>query len=284
MKKTTRTVCILLMGAIFLTCLASCFGPKIPKYNYSAQGFGSLRSTSVEEFYMGLENFPAEKLEKIREWERDNMSTLRQETHVSEDEEREGIFDYVRNKLLEEKTLIMPFYRGEQAPLYIYESIGSTAIYLDPSALSRKPEITYGVNIEGLHLTIKTCFYDKSLVKEANEKGASWLKSQLQSDGLNVYNYERFVKEDKETTLPEYRYDWTVYEKEYRLGDRDVKAMVVDDSLRKGAPPLITIYFVYDDMLINVRCNPETVDIEKILTEITFRKVYLPTNTPVEGE
>ena len=227
-----------------------------------------------------MENFPADELEKTRGWEMVNMSTICQETHVSEDEEREGIFGYARNKLLEEKTLLMPFYQGEQVPFYIHESTGAASISLNPSGPSRKPEITYGVSF----FTINMYFYDKSLVKEANEKGASWLKSQLQPDGLNVYNYKSYIKLEKQYVSSEYWYDWTVYEKEYRLGDRNVKAMVVDESLRKGAPPLITISFVYDDILINVRCNPETVDIEKILAEITFRKVYLPTNTPVEGE
>jgi len=260
--------------AIDSPAMDSPINPPINPPSGSSPLFSTLYYESFEDFYQGLNNFPQDKLELIRIAENQTRESTRATTVVSENEKREGIFEHVRNKLLEENTLLFPFYQGKQIQL-------ANQVIFNPSGVFKKPEITFGGYAEGLYLGFGLRFYDESLIEEANKRGASWLMSQMEPDGLNVYNYES--KRDSATFVDGTKSKMTVYEKEYRLGDRDVMAMVIDNSFL-STNPVVTIYFVYDDMLISVNFNPEKVEVEKILAEITFHKVYLPTNTPMEGE
>jgi len=147
----------------------------------------------------------------------------------------------------------------------------------------RKPWILYNGKIGDELIFFNPMYYDRSLVEEANEKGASWLMFQINPEGTNVHNYEKrqganvynIEKGQMEgMTL-------TVYEKLIRLGDRDVLAMVFDRVFNSGAPvPEVTLYFVYDDILVCAsRTTPEFM--ETTLPDITFREVTFSTNTPL---
>jgi len=115
------------------------------------------------------------------------------------------------------------------------------------------------------YIAFDTMYYDRTLLNEANEKGASWLIAQINPEGVNVHNYERYITDD---------ISFAVYEKEVQLGDRSVLGMIIDIGNES-----IGIYFVYDDILIVVWGNAEF--LEAVLPDITFQEVSLPTNRPL---
>jgi len=113
--------------------------------------------------------------------------------------------------------------------------------------------------------------YDPELVSDAIEKGASWLIYQLNSEQTNLHNYEQFIDNMVSQGIMSVK-DMTVYEKEYILGDRTVKALVYDNSKAElGAGRCVEIYFVYDDLLVHTLGQPE--DIGDIFPGLTFEEV-----------
>ena len=121
--------------------------------------------------------------------------------------------------------------------------------------------------IGDVYISFNTMYYERALQDEANEKGASWLIAQINPEGINVYNYKTHLSNDK-----------TVYEKELKMGDRDVLAMVIDSSDESE----MGMYFVYDDILSSVWGSSEFLD--DILADITFREVSLRTNKPLRDK
>ena len=65
----------------------------------------------------------------------------------------------------------------------------------------------------------------------------------------------------------------TVYEKEYTVEDRSVKAMVVDNSQREYGMPLLSVYIVYDSILVRVEGEPDVV--ESLLPKLSFKEIDL---------
>jgi hypothetical protein len=242
-------------------------GTPVFKYHYYA---------SIEDLYQGLLDFPESDLEYIRYQEILRMDYTRDKTRVTENEEKSGIFGSFRDRLLTEKTILLPFYRDEELPL---PSV-NPQVTLAESEVFMKPAIGYGVEIGDAYVSFRIRFFDEALIDEANEKGASWLMSQMEPDGINVYNYEDYIRMDMSEGITATQH-MTVYEKEYMLADRSVQALVIDSSKQEEYPKLC-IYFVYDDVLIDVTGKPE--DAERVIRDITFRKVYLPTNTPLHDE
>jgi len=224
---------------------------------------------SIVELYRGLRDFDPSELEAISFMENQYMDDTREKTHISEDEERNGIFGSMVNMLLTEKTIMVPYYRGKELPYENREGFANIAVVA--ARAFRKPCIVYAGLIDSIGVSFTLTYYDRALADEANQKGASWLMAQIDPNGTNVYNYEEIYAGTKFNPI--------VYEKEYQLGDRDVLAMVIDHT-KDGLG--IVIYFVYDDIIVCTNGSPEVMD--SILPDITFREVSLPTNTPLRDE
>jgi hypothetical protein len=167
----------------------------------------------------------------------------------------------MKNTLLIEKTMMVPYYRGEEINYRNREGFANITIYAADTF--RKPCIIYGGLFDSGDVAFTLTYFDRNLVDEANEKGASWLISQLRPAMINLDNYEEIIME--------HGYNMSVYEKEYQLGDRDVLAMVIDHILDDGRS--LGMYFVYDDIIVCVNGYMEAV--ETILPDITFREVSL---------
>lgn len=228
------------------------------------------RYDSVEDLYRGLRDFDSSELQYIRSMENQHLEDTKRRTQVTEAELRDGIFGNLRNQLLREETLLVPYYQNREIPYLNKE--GASNITLFESQACRKPWILFRSKIGDEHIFLQTMYYDRNLLEAANEKGASWLLSQLKPEGTNVYNYEERYPPESNVT---------VYEKELQLGDRDVLAMIIDNSLDEEYPGL-SIYFVYDDILVGAwRGTPEFM--LDALKDITFREVSLPDNMPLRG-
>ena len=63
-----------------------------------------------------MKDFPKDELEDIRYRENFYIEDTRKNTFVSEDELKNGIFENIRTKLLEEETFLVPYYKGEIVP------------------------------------------------------------------------------------------------------------------------------------------------------------------------
>lgn len=229
--------------------------------------FRSFSYESVEELYIGLRDFDSDDLNNISFIENEYMEDTRNKTFVSKDEEKNGIFGDMRNKLLTERTLMMPYYKGEKIPFRNKE--GSSNIKLYAADYARKPIINFSNEIDGVYFIFHTTYFDDALITDANEKGASWLISQINPEGVNVDTYKKINLE--------FGINISVYEKEFRLGDRYVLATIIDET--PNGVNSIGLYFVYDDILVFVRNTLEV--LETILPNITFREVDFPTNTPL---
>ena len=83
---------------------------------------------------------------------------------------------------------------------------------------------------------------------------------------LNVHNYEEIKKKQLEIGDDVYEH-LEVYEKEYKLADRTVKALVEDNSAREESP-YMNILFVYDGALIQVKVITD--NDEEILSTLSF--------------
>ena len=238
--------------------------------NYVNQ-FETFHCTSVEEIYDILENISTEMSTEIKEIENMYISDISNVTLVQQNELKNGIFENFRQKLLEENKVMIPFFDNSIA---ITNSTSEYNIEIYPSGSCLKPWILYYTDCG---LLIKTMYYDTAFNEEANQKGASWLKSKLDPYGMNVYNFEEY----KQTYLSQgYTYceHTTVYEKEYTLGDRVVTAMVIDNSERPDYPN-VNVYFVYDDIFVCVYGTPE--EVENNIGKLTFYEVDLETGTQI---
>ena len=289
-----KAISIILTGVLTFTCLTSCFKPSSPSEETSIDvltaspvGEGGISNAdycrwfpifsynSVEDLYTGIRDIHEHQLNMINNWENEWMDDTLSKTRVTKDERRNGIYGNVRNRLIAEKRMLIPYYQGEPLPL-IPKNGGITVMLTDHF---RKPWISYVADSDVVGV-VAFCmmFIEEGLVNEANEKGASWLMSKIEPDGVNVYNYDTIRWEDT-PEFPEIsgtRIYSDAYEKEYRLGDRTVSAMVVEKIKFNERP---RIFFVYDDILV-MACGDRE-DVEAILPDITFFEVDLPTNTAV---
>ena len=215
--------------------------------------------SSFEEMFQGLRNFSEEDLEFIEMHEA--IEEVQKTNRITEEERKNGIFGNFRKKLLEEETLLLPYYQGKEIALEIGDD-GTTQVALAERSNFEKPAIRFVGTIDGMWITFSIQDYDKSLIGEANEKGAPWLISQMRL-GAKLHN-------DAEEGGGIY------YEKEYQLADRSVNAWVYDTSTVLDRPR-IAITFVYDDLLIEICSTPETID--KLLPNISFYEIHIPTHT-----
>lgn len=173
--------------------------------------FPSFYYSSWKELYMGLKNISEEELSDIRNLENRFIDDTCEVTYVSEErEQRNGIFESMREQMLENTEMLLPYYQNQPLPLnneYEY------SLELSVADTARKPWISCYTT---LGIGFRMMFCDPDLVDKANEKGASWLLSVLEPDAMNVYNYEEIRdKVVSDGTLPDYNV--VVYEKEYKL-------------------------------------------------------------------
>jgi len=215
--------------------------------------------SSFEEMFQGLRDFSEGDLNYIKSNE--DINERQKTTRVTEEERKNGIFGNFRKKLLEEETLLLPYYQGKEIALETSDD-GTTQVILAESGNFYKPAIRFVGMVEDMWITFSIQAYDKLLIGEANKKGAPWLISQMVPDSKRHNDDE----EDSEGIRR--------YEKEYQLADRSVNARVYDTSTAPERPR-IAITFVYDDMLIRISSTPETID--KLLPGISFYEVHLPT-------
>jgi len=249
------------------TIVADNSSPVVSDAEYSSL-FESYIFDSVEDMYLGFHDIDEGTLDSIRRREGYHIDSTRRRTRVTREEQNEGIFGHMRNRLLREGTLMVPFYQGEQLPLRDREGFANITVF--ESMAVRKPWIVYHGLIDDEPIFFETMYYDRSLMDEANEKGASWLLSQINPDGTNVYNFEENQIDGMTTT---------VYEREISLGDRNVLAMASDAVFDDGEFSTI-FYFVYDDILVIVwRASPDF--LEAALPYITFQEVDFSTNKPL---
>jgi len=220
------------------------------KYNYYY---------SFEEMFQRLRDFSKEDLEFIERHEA--IEEVQKTNRITEEERKNGIFGNFRKKLLEEETLLLPYYQRKEIALDIGDD-EAAQVSLAERGNYNKPAIEFVGAVEDMWITFSMQAYDKSLINEANKKGSPWLISQMRL-GAKLHN-------DAEENGGIY------YEKEYQLADRRVNAWVYDTSTVLDLPR-IAITFVYDDMIIEICSTPET--IHKILPDLSFYEVHLPTHT-----
>ena len=158
--------------------------------------------------------------------------------------------------------ILFPYFDSQIVTL---DTESEQGVLLIESGACRKPWISYNTLFG---VVIDIMFYDEAMENEAAEKGAAWLISKLEPNGTNVYNYEETIKSELEQGHM-YAKGMMVYEKEYNLDDRSILSMVIDNSANEY--PLITVYFVYDNILARVYGHPEIV--ESILPHLSFYEI-----------
>ena len=177
--------------------------------------------SNVKELYEYLKNMTDEELNKILSLEQRYLWDTVQTIHVSKDELQHGIFGYFRNSILSSGAVVVPHLNG--SPMELREG---RSIELETADSYRKTRIVYPTEPK---ITFYIMKYDTELVAEATEKGAAWLIKELNPEQKNLHNYEKLNAENIANGIMGVK-NQLVYEKEYVLGDRTVKALVYDNS------------------------------------------------------
>ena len=276
-----KAIYLCMATMVLAGCFVACSSGSIdnPQQNGISDGayaadfpYSTFRYKSNEEFYQGFRDFDIDVLHEIKEIENKHMGDTSAITRITEDERSNGIFGSMRNKLLKEETAMIPYYMDKEIPYRNMEGFSNITLFVTEAF--RKPCIWYHGVFSRSNIRFVVMYYDRDLLDEANEKGASWLIAQISYSGLNIDNYEQYNEESKIK-------DRTVYQKEIQLGDRVVISMVIDNS--SNEPDLDSgVYFVYDDILVSLWGQLEA--LESILPDITFCEVSLPTNEPLRKE
>jgi len=171
-----------------------------------------------------------------------------QDIEKEEAGEKRGAFRAFIENRKAQNNLYVPYIKDK--PITLRDEEGFSNILLFPSEIHRQPTIWFFFLAGGSNSFINTTYVDSFLsqdtMKEANEKGYSWLIKQIDPAMLNVDNLKSF---------PEYADTIKdIYEKEIILKKKKVEATIYeyyDD-------PRLHVYFVYDNLLIRVTSMPET--------------------------
>ena len=272
MKTPLISYVISIITVAFCLAIVACSQEQtseIPHENISdaeyISSFNTFHFDTIAELYQGLRDLNSGVRQSIRDKENQYKEDTLSKTLVTDEERKNGIFENLRNRLLREETLMVPYYLDKEIPPDNRK--GYSGISLLGSYFCRKPWIFYSGVIDDTPIGFYTMYYDKNLLDEANKKGASWLISQINPEGINIHNYDKY-----------YPYVSRLYEKNIQLGDREVISMVIEVN----DDPEISIYFVYDDILVSVCRKPEF--LEAVLPEITFREVSLTTGKPLRDK
>lgn len=220
---------------------------------------------SFDEFANYILNVTEKEIERITGLERLKYSFL--DKTISDDEFKYGFFgSFIREKR-ENKAILYPCINGKEIALTGNKDYLS--IDFHPTYSFKKPEITYNILGDEVR-TVKVTYLDDKLCKQGEKQGASWLIKNLNENALNIHNYEKIKADRLEVGHDAYEH-LEVYEKEFRLSDRTVKALVEDNSAREWTP-YVMVTFVYEDALISIMFYK---DVEEILSTFSFTKKSL---------
>ena len=171
--------------------------------------------------------------------------------------------EFITNRKTE-KTIIVPYFKDEQ--IVLRDEAGYSNIALFTSELFGQPSIWFFPLIDKSNTYIAITYLDMLLsdeiIEEAKEKGGSWLLKQIDSTFPNADNYRwnaEYISSFK-----------NIYEKEFILQNKKVKAMVREDY---GDTRLL-LFFSYDDLLIRMCIEPKNMTAEW-LESLDFRPVEL---------
>lgn len=227
--------------------------------------FASTEFTSINELYAYIKNMSKQEFDNILANEQKYLWDTAQKSHISNEELQYGIYGYLKNSVLTSKAIIVPRLSKEYAKNGVF-----TSIRLESDYFNRKPWIKYSYSDS---MWIDIMMFDPALADEAKGKGASWLIGKLSPEQMNVHNYETLLNgalSEGITAISTTK----VYEKEFALGNRNVMALVYDNSSAEiGKGRYVQVYFVYEGILVSVTGQPE--DIYEALPGLTFEEVKI---------
>ncbi len=279
-----KTISLALINLIILSCLAACSGSQGSSSGSTQQNDSSAENrepfisktyeyATIDEFYQSIKSMSKAEIDGIKSLE-ENDSLVLKNTHISEGEKQYGMFGYMRENILKEKALLLPFYQRKQIERYLSHDEEMPSVTVSLSGALGKCQISYIGVINDSPFGYQMVFFDKTLEKEANQKGARWLMTQIAPDSMQAYNDALNSERANDAQNDESKLDKKIYEKKYQLKDREVLAFGFDNSYNSTNPGM-QIYFVYDDMLICILTKTNESELEDILTHISLEKVSL---------
>lgn len=139
--------------------------------------------------------------------------------------------------------VIVPYWNGKEIELQNEEGFSNISFF--PSELYNRPCIFFFPKVStGENLYIHISYIPEDIIKSQENLTASEVKKALSPNSANIDNLG-----DKHKNI---------YEKTIRLADREVTALVIEYKEDKRN----STYLVYDDLLVEVRDNPEVWDEE----------------------
>ena len=139
--------------------------------------------------------------------------------------------------------VIVPYWNGKEIELRNREGFSNVSFF--PSEEYDQPCIFFHPKVStGENLYIHISYIPEDIIKSQENLTASEVKKALSPNSANIDNLG-----DKHKNI---------YEKTIRLADREVTALVIEYKEDKRN----STYLVYDDLLIEVRDNPEVWDEE----------------------
>ena len=139
--------------------------------------------------------------------------------------------------------VIVPYWNGKEIELRNREGFSNVSFF--PSEEYDQPCIFFHPKVStGENLYIHISYIPEDILKSQENLTASEVKKALSPNSANIDNLGDAHK--------------NIYEKTIRLADREVTALVIEYKEDKRN----STYLVYDDLLIEVRDNPEVWDEE----------------------
>ena len=139
--------------------------------------------------------------------------------------------------------VIVPYWNGKKIELRNEEGFSNISFF--PSELYNRPCIFFHPKVStGENLYIHISYIPEDIIKSQENLTASEVKKALSPNSANIDNLGDAHK--------------NIYEKTIQLVDREVTALVIEYKEDKRN----STYLVYDDLLIEVRDNPEVWDEE----------------------
>jgi len=121
---------------------------------------------SVPALYVGLRDFSPSRLRDIHAVENQRMEDTVRRTHVTDDERINGMFGSLRNRLLRERTVMVPYYQGKEVFFGTMPDGmgGDPGITLFESDLFLKPWISYSIT-NHRNPRFRTMYFDRNFIR-----------------------------------------------------------------------------------------------------------------------
>jgi len=181
---------------------------------------------------------------------------------IEREEDIPGTFKAFREDLIEKNELMVPFYKGENMPLKLWDN-GSTSITLHYCESFSRPWIFYSGLMGDDVVSICTMYIDDELVDEANEKGANWLINKI-APGTNTYLAPTFENQKQHNFIK------AIYEDYITFDGFSAKALIREDN----DDSRLWIDFVYENLLVEIRIKPDAFE-RGILKDLSFKAIPL---------